>query len=120
MANGVIAIRGFDYQSTIILAELFDHFETHGPSATVRPEGKDDLDLHWLEGLEPRSRHIQVKKPREDSDGNRKPAAWTLSEVISELLPGSIVRLSGRSIVLVSNRIESRLDFWRCHLVPQH
>jgi hypothetical protein len=59
MANGVIAISGFDYQATIILAELFDHFEAHGSQATVRPEGKDDLDLHWLEGVEPRSRHIQ-------------------------------------------------------------
>ncbi|MET4374126.1 hypothetical protein ABIA99_006854 [Bradyrhizobium sp. LB12.1] len=83
MANGVIAIRGFDYQATIILEALFDHFEAHGPDAKVRPEGQDDLDLHWTEGVGPRLRHIQVKKPREDSYGNRQPAAWTLSEIVS-------------------------------------
>ncbi len=35
MATGVIAIRGFDYQVTIILAELFDHFDAHGAHAKV-------------------------------------------------------------------------------------
>ncbi|UGY07441.1 AAA family ATPase [Bradyrhizobium quebecense] len=96
MANGVIAIRGFDYQATIILEALFDHFETRGPDAKVRPEGQDDLDLHWTEGADPRLRHIQVKKPREDKNGDRQPAAWTLTETVNELLPGTIARLASR------------------------
>lgn len=95
MANGVIAIRGFDYQATIILEALFDHFENHGPDATVRPEGQDDLDLHWTEGAEAHLHHIQVKKPREDKNGDRQPAAWTLTEAVNELLPGTIARLAG-------------------------
>lgn len=95
MANGVIAIRGFDYQATIILEALFDHFETHGPDAKVRPEGQDDLDLHWTEGAEPLLRHIQVKKPREDSAGIPQPSAWSVAEAVGELLPGTITRLAG-------------------------
>lgn len=95
MANGVIAIRGFDYQATIVLAELFDHFDAYGAHAKVRPEGKDDLDLHLTAGTDARVRHLQVKKPREDRDANREPVPWTLAEIVNELLPGTIERLSG-------------------------
>ena len=45
MTGGISAIKGFDYQATVILDRLFDHFEAHGATATVRPEGPDDLEL---------------------------------------------------------------------------
>jgi HEAT repeat protein len=37
----------------------------------------------------------QIKKPREDNQGNRTPRAWTLSEACDELLPNTITNLSG-------------------------
>lgn len=50
MSGGISAIRGFDYQATVILDLLLQHFERHGPNAIVRPEGEDDLDLRWTKG----------------------------------------------------------------------
>ena len=47
MSNGIYAIKGFDYQATVILDRLFDHFDSNGPTARARPEGDDDLDLSW-------------------------------------------------------------------------
>jgi hypothetical protein len=49
MSNGINALKGFDYQATVILDRLFDHFERNGPDARARPEGEDDLDLSWIE-----------------------------------------------------------------------
>lgn len=41
--GGIHAIRGFDYQATVILNRLFAHFDAHGAGAMVRPEEVDDL-----------------------------------------------------------------------------
>jgi hypothetical protein len=30
MLGGISAIKGFDYQATVILDRLFDHFDRHG------------------------------------------------------------------------------------------
>lgn len=94
--GGIFALRGFDYQSTVILDRLFAHFDEHGPSASVRPEGEDDLVLSWTgnEGLN-RRRFEQIKKPREDMDANRTGVPWTLTQVASELLPDTLARLDG-------------------------
>jgi hypothetical protein len=67
MSGGISAIRGFDYQATVILDLLFDHFDRHGPGASVRPEGKDDLDLRWTDASVDRRRFVQIKKPTEDA-----------------------------------------------------
>ena len=48
MSGGIQALRGFDYQSTVILDRLFAHFDEHGLNGSVRPEGADDLDLSWV------------------------------------------------------------------------
>jgi hypothetical protein len=97
MSGGIHAIKGFDYQATVILDRLFDHFDQHGPTATVRPEGVDDLDLSWIDvGTEYR-RHEQIKKPRENNDGELKSDPWTLPDVVRELLPNTIRQLSGNS-----------------------
>jgi hypothetical protein len=69
MSNDVNAIKGFEYQATVILDRLFDHFDRHGPSARVRPEGIVDLDLCWTEGGIDCRHYLQIKKPREDNDG---------------------------------------------------
>ncbi|MBI5926697.1 MAG: HEAT repeat domain-containing protein [Aquabacterium sp.] len=94
MSGGISAIRGFDYQATVILDLLFQHFESHGPGAIVRPEGKDDLDLRWTEAGAERHRFIQVKKPREDALARPKPSSWSLADVVRDLLPKVLTRLA--------------------------
>jgi hypothetical protein len=95
MSNGVNAIKGFDYQATVILDRLFDHFDHNGPRARARPEGADDLDLFWVKDAVEHRRYQQIKKPREDNQGSRTPRAWTLSEACDELLPNTIANLFG-------------------------
>ena len=94
VTGGISAIRGFDYQATVILDRLFDHFEAHGATATARPEDLlDDLHLVWEADGKTRRQFVQIKKPREDADTNRKPEAWTLGQVAEELLPNTIRNL---------------------------
>uniref|UniRef100_UPI001177C0DD hypothetical protein n=1 Tax=Crenothrix polyspora TaxID=360316 RepID=UPI001177C0DD len=95
MSGGISAIRGFDYQATVILDILFDHFDQHGLTAQVRPEGVDDLDLHWTDAVEECRQFIQIKKPRENNNGDRNPSPWSLSEAINELFPNTIKQLNG-------------------------
>src|SRR5690242_12296075 len=95
MSGGISAIKGFDYQATVILDRLFEHFDRPNAVSLARPEGVDDLDLIWTaDGVEHR-RYQQIKKPREDRDGNPKPSAWTLAAAIDELLPDAVAHLSG-------------------------
>ena len=101
MSNGIHAIKGFDYQATVILDVILGHFKHHGVTAQVRPEGDDDLDLHWTEGTVPCLQHLQIKKPREDDAGNRKPLPWSLAQVVDEILPNTIAHLEGTSATQV-------------------
>lgn len=98
MSGGLHAKRGFNYQDTVILDLLITHFRKHGRAARVRPEGIDDLDLAWNDsnGLA-QKRFVQVKKPREDYAANPTGAPWKLAEVITDLLPGTIMRLKGNT-----------------------
>lgn len=95
MSGGISAIRGFDYQATVILDLLFDHFEHRGPSASVRPEGEDDLDLRWIDNGVSCRRFVQVKKPTEDVQARSSPSPWSLADIVRELLPKAITRLTG-------------------------
>ncbi|WP_287881878.1 HEAT repeat domain-containing protein [Aquitalea sp.] len=95
MSGGISAIRGFDYQATVILDLLLDHFELHGLSASVRPEGEDDLDLRWTDAGVGCSRFVQVKKPTEDVQARPNPSPWSLTDIVRELLPDAIARLTG-------------------------
>lgn len=97
MSNGINAIKDFDYQATVILDRLFDHFDQRGPQARVRPEGDDDLDLIWTTGSVEFRRYEQIKKPRENNQGDLAPRAWTLADVVEELLPNTIANLTGNS-----------------------
>jgi hypothetical protein len=94
MSGGISAIRGFDYQATVILDLLFQHFERYGPDAIVRPEGKDDLDLRWTEAGVDRHCFVQVKKPTEDALARPKPSSWSLADVVRDLLPKILTRLA--------------------------
>lgn len=96
--GGIHAIRGFDYQATVILDRLFAHFDAHGAGATVRPEEIDDLDLVWIaaDGVQKR-RFEQIKKPREDRDLNPTGRPWTLAEVARDLLPDALSHLEGNT-----------------------
>jgi hypothetical protein len=94
MSGGETAIRGFDYQATVILDELLTHFEMWGEEGLVRPEGEDDLDLFGGLGPIREVVHVQVKKPRQDATGEPAPSPWTIAEAVSELLPQSLKRLT--------------------------
>jgi hypothetical protein len=95
MGGGVSAIRGFDYQATVILDLLFDHFDRYGPGASVRPEGKDDLDLRWSGAGIDRRCFVQVKKPTEDVHARPNPSPWSMADIVRELLPDALARLTG-------------------------
>ena len=95
MSGGISAIRGFDYQATVILDLLFDHFDHHGPSASARPEGGDDLDLLWTDVDVDRRRFVQVKKPTEDALACPNPSPWSVAKIVRELLSDAILRLTG-------------------------
>jgi hypothetical protein len=95
MSGGISAIRGFDYQSTVILDLLFDHFDHHGPSASVRPEGEDDLDLRWTDAGVDRRLFVQIKKPTEDAQACLNPSPWSLTDIVRELLLDAVARLTG-------------------------
>jgi hypothetical protein len=94
MSGGIHALRGFDYQATVILDRLFTHFDEHGTGAWVRPEGADDLDLTWVaDDGSPHLRFEQIKKRHEDQDGNPTGEAWTLARVAGELIPSALAKL---------------------------
>ncbi|MEK1972780.1 hypothetical protein WOB87_06695 [Vibrio parahaemolyticus] len=95
MSGGISAIKGFDYQATVILDKLFQHFEQYKSCAKARPEGLDDLDLSWNDDGTEHKQFIQIKKPAESNSGEPKPTPWTLSLIAKELLPNAIKNLSG-------------------------
>lgn len=95
MSGGISAIRGFDYQATVILDLLFDHFDRHGPSASVRPEGDDDLDLRWTDAGVAHRRFVQVKKPTENAQTHTSTSPRSVKDIARELLPNTIARLTG-------------------------
>lgn len=97
-SGGIHAIRGFNYQDTVILDILMTHFQEHGASSSVRPEGIDDLELTWIAPSGAvQKRFVQVKKPREDAATKPTHSPWTLGEVIKELIPGTLRRLEGNA-----------------------
>jgi hypothetical protein len=61
MSNGVNAIKGFDYQATVILDRLFDHFDHNGPRARARPEG---ATISIFSGSRTRSSIAVISKSR--------------------------------------------------------
>ncbi len=87
MSNGINAIKGFDYQATVILDRLFEHFECDGPTARVRPEGVDDLDLSWTKDAVEHRRYEQIKKPTEDDQGNLKPSPGPCRRWLANCFP---------------------------------
>lgn len=113
MSGGISAIKGFDYQATVILDRLFYLFDQHDHTAFVRPEGEDDLDLFWVENNIEFRQYIQIKKPTETNDGVLNPSPWTLTSAINELFPNAILRLSNNSyeqIWILGDEVNKDLD----------
>jgi len=77
---------GFSYQEVVSLELILDHLDRHPRSGTARPEGKDDLDLHWKEDGESHCCYVQVKKPRARDDGEPNPSPWMLPAIVDDLL----------------------------------
>jgi len=96
VSGGRIAISGFDYQTIVILDQLFDHFDQHPGDARARPEGTDDLDLIWTDNGQDCHRFVQVKKPSETDLGVLKNEPWRLSDVASELIPNALKQFSAQ------------------------
>ncbi|MGN5796655.1 hypothetical protein ACNQOT_03005 [Acinetobacter baumannii] len=97
MSGGISAIKGFDYQATVILDCLFDLFDKYGSSAYVRPEGEDDLDLTWVDNCVEYRQYIQIKKPTETNNGLLNPTPWTLTSAANELFPNAILHLTNNN-----------------------
>lgn len=97
MSGGISAIKGFDYQATVILDRLFDLFDQHGSTAYVRPEGEDDLDLFWIENCVEYRQYIQIKKPTETNTGVLNPTPWTLTSAAKDLFPNAILHLTNNN-----------------------
>src|SRR4051812_8898708 len=98
MEGGIHALKGFIYQATVILDVLLPHLESR-VDARARPEGTDDLELSWTEGGVPKVEYVQIKKPRENDQGQLKLEPWTLREIAQELLPGALAHLDGNDHV---------------------
>jgi hypothetical protein len=97
MSGGIFARRGYDYQDTVTLDLLFDHFDKRGPTASARPESVDDLDLRWIEDGVERRRFVQIKKPTEDARTNLKPSPWSVKDIIRDLFQDALDHLSGNT-----------------------
>lgn len=113
MSGGISAIKGFDYQATVILDRLFYLFDQHDDTAYVRPEGEDDLDLFWVENNIEYRQYIQIKKPTETNEGILSPSPWTLTDAINELFPNAILRLNNNSyeqIWILGDEVNKDLD----------
>lgn len=96
MSGGLHAKRGYNYQDIVTLDLLLTHFAKHGASATVRPEGVDDLELSWKDSEGAiLTQFVQVKKAREDQATNPINRPWTLADVTRDLIPGSFAHLMG-------------------------
>ena len=98
MSGGIHAKRGFNYQDIVVLDLLTTHFDEHGPSGRVRPEGIDDLELTWTtsDGAF-QKQFVQIKKPREDAATNPTNKPWTLADITRELIPGTVLRMKGNT-----------------------
>ena len=98
MFGGIHAKRGFNYQDTVTLDLLLTFFGEQRASGSVRPEGMDDLEFAWEDSAgSTQRRFVQVKKPREDNATNPTNLAWSLAQIISDLIPDTLNRLKGNS-----------------------
>jgi len=76
--SGLPALRGFDYQVTVILDQLLARLGQLG-HLIARPEGTDVLVFRGLE--DDPVVYVQIKKPREDQYGHPSSKEWSLPDV---------------------------------------
>jgi hypothetical protein len=91
MSNGRQALLGFEYQATVNLDLILSLFQGSTQDAVVRPEGEDDLVL--IQASESSIHYYQIKKPKEFESGKSKAEPWSLAEVTTRLLDGTVDRL---------------------------
>ena len=91
VSGGISAIQGFDYQAVTTLDVLLCWFEQQS-FIRARPEGVDDLTVEFKTDLGIRQNHYQIKKPSEAS-GKPTGTAWTISDIVTQLLLPTIARL---------------------------
>lgn len=83
---------GYDVQSTVILELILESFEQLPAPVQMRPEGKDDLEMAWIDpGTALRRQHFyQIKKATE---GDPK-AEWSVADVARHLLGDAVAKLA--------------------------
>ena len=90
MSNGRQALLGFEYQATVNLDLLLTLLDGSTDDVVIRPEGDDDL---VVQGTSSGVQYYQIKKPKESETGERKVESWSLAEVTTKLLGGTIDRI---------------------------
>jgi hypothetical protein len=93
MSGGTSATEGFLYQAIVSLELTLDAFGRQRQGSRVRPEGSDDLEIEQTIAGTTRVTHVQIKKPKQDDRGTRKPQSWQLRATFDELLAPSFERL---------------------------
>jgi len=92
-SGGIAGMTGYDVQSKVILELILLGFDDLPETVKLRPEGKDDLELRWLdqETAQLRHRYYQVKKATD----NNPDATWSLADVCRRLLGDAVKKLQG-------------------------
>jgi hypothetical protein len=91
-SGGIAALTGYDVQSTVILELILTTFEEISVPILIRPEGRDDLDISWIDPAGPleRKRFYQIKKATEGDPS----AEWSLASVARDLLGDAVRKLA--------------------------
>ena len=100
MKGGIAAIEGFDYQATAILEIILQYIQSYPTSVQFRPEGKDDLEISWIESNGQREQcHYQFKKISNLTTRNSQ--IWSISDIARELLPAALKNIANSSIAQI-------------------
>ena len=95
MSGGIFALKGFKYQDIVILDLILKYFYEVDENIKIRPEGEDDLVIHYQE--QSIKDFFQIKKPRENVTGERTYKKWSLTEIVHEVLHNTINNIEGTS-----------------------
>jgi len=93
MSNGRHALNGFEYQITVNLDLILQHFKDSTEDVLIYPEDEDDLVI--INNRNNIKSFYQIKKPKEYDNGKLKNEQWSLHSIAREILPGTFDRLAG-------------------------
>lgn len=91
MSGGIHALEGFTYQDVVILYLILEYLCGFGDEVYFRPEGKDDFVVDFK--LKGEKTFFQIKKPKKNNQFKRTYERWSLSKIISDILPNTIENL---------------------------